>query len=149
MVGIRKDAKRVCGDKNLPRKFERWQEENHKLVTDLVISIFDPMSKSMLEETIGFVVLKEHGDAGFRVESLLTEEAEIEYRNAYFKAKRKMRRVVCMVVFYIESASTGKQTNMGLTFISLGEEHKFGGMIQDAKRAKENQAHIVQQLNAE
>ena len=142
---IRKAAKKDCGDKNLPRKFERWEEENHKLVTDLRISYFHPLKMSDLDKVIVEMKFKEKGD-GFIVSSIDISSVTQHLSALHAKAMRQNPGIVCMSTFVFESEASGKQCNSGIHFSMLREISDFAGIIKKLKYYLLNE--MIKSVNA-
>ena len=146
-VKIRKAAKKDSGDKNLPRKFERWNEKHYVLVRDLLSSLYHALERSSFEHTVAYILFKEYGN-GFRVKSIGRMAADDEAESLFSGAKERMAAddVLGISAFFIESAS-GKLSNTGLDVDALVKESDFPLMVERAKRAKDRQEDIIKTLN--
>ena len=148
-------AKKTCRDKDLPRKFERWQEENHVLVRDLLFSLFHPLheesASTILNDTVAVLVFKELED-GFRVKAIgKRDKKEILGAKESVKVsegKKVTPGVSCMSVFVLEAIDAvprGKRSNMGLSVSILG--YDLASVIERVKNAKNVQDEIIRRLN--
>ena len=117
---------------------------------ELLVAQFHHLDRSMLANTVVIIVFQEMGD-GFRVKSIRTEElknvvSQEEVDNVS-EFKSRAPGVYCMSMYYIESASTGRRSNMGIQISSFGEESVFTALIEYAKKAKGRQDEIIEELN--
>ena len=145
---MRKRVKKDSGDKNLPRKFERWEEEHFALVNAIRTSLFYPMDRNDFENSVGLIVFQEHKD-GFLVIGVGRNPATDEDKEHYSEAKRLSSGFMSMSKYEIESSS-GKRTDLGLAIIGYGDDRSdstLAGLNENARTVHEGREEVVAMLN--
>ena len=101
----------------------------------------------MLATTIATILFTEHED-GFRVKNTGYLAPKVAQTDQYSEEQTAYPgRLFFMTVFSIESASSGKRSNMGIQLSSFGEASRFAALNEYARKAKSSQDGIIKELN--
>lgn len=103
--------KKLCKDKNLPRKIESFIDDSRQALTDLAMAEFHPIDRKRLDNYVVEINVEEIGD-GFRVNSAdavhinSLEAGVVRNLRRNFIVPRGERRseVFCAVVFHFKGA---------------------------------------------